>query len=74
MYREACAIDASGCLAIAPACGLDTNESAVVDGVACQPTTFNQPCDWQTQPDQLGKQARPTSAVLTGPSPAAHAP
>ena len=58
MYREACAVDASGCLATVPACSLDTNATAVVDGVECQPTTFNQPCDWETQPEQLGKQAR----------------
>ena len=56
VYREACDQADSMCQAAAPACSLLANESAVVDGVVCQPVTFNQPCDWLAQPETLGSQ------------------
>ena len=63
VYRDACPFqkDQTGtpvqdpaCLAAHEQCKLDVNESAVVDGVSCNPTTFSQPCDWKTSPQLVG--------------------
>ena len=62
VYRRACPYDpATGqlvdanCPLTADACTREVNSSAAVNGTACQPVLFNQPCDWTNTPELLGE-------------------
>ena len=49
----------SDCLAAAASCSMNTtdnvNPCTASTGSSCKPTTANQPCDWRTSPDLIGK-------------------
>ena len=62
VWREACPSSGSGapqCQAAAESCKGNRHDSVdsckVASSSSCQPTTFNQPCDWQNNPTLLGK-------------------
>ena len=62
VYRRACPYDpATGqlvdasCPLTADACTREVNSSAAVNGTACQPVLFNQPCDWTNTPELIGE-------------------
>ena len=50
VYREACSLDAA-CTAAVEACSMEVVENAT----DCMPFTFQQPCDWDAQPELLGE-------------------
>ena len=68
VYREVCLVNQDGsfvdpqCPTEQVHCSKDANASA---GPPCRPTLFAQPCDWQTNPQLIGKlvQPLPQSAV-----------
>jgi len=59
VWREACPSSDSACRAAAEGCkgNLTDNVDSCIDASSssCQPTTFNQPCDWRSNPTLLGK-------------------
>ena len=62
VYREDCPwlgvapgrYQEESCLQTVAQCQLEANETAVVGGVACQPVSSSQPCDWRKSPELLG--------------------
>ena len=57
VWREPCGQYDSACLAAAASCSTDTtnNVDSCSPSGSCKPTTANQPCDWRTSPDLIGK-------------------
>jgi hypothetical protein len=60
VWREVCLSSDSACRAAAEGCkgNLTDNVNSWMNGTSsssCKPTTFNQPCDWRSNPDLLGK-------------------
>ena len=60
VWREAtsCGLYDTACKNAAESCKvnlIDNVDSCNVTSSSCQPTTFNQPCDWRNHPALLGK-------------------
>jgi len=59
VWREACGEwrEASACLAAATNCSTNTtnNVDTCSKSGSCNPATANQPCDWRTSPELIGK-------------------
>merc|ERR1740139_2068223 len=60
VWREACGKSDSACRAAAESCKMDRttnvdNYNLTTTSGSCPLTTFNQPCDWQSNPDLLGE-------------------
>ena len=59
VWREACGDKSTefACRAAAASCSTDTtnNVDTCSPSGSCKPTTINQPCDWRTSPDLVGK-------------------
>ena len=54
------------CTAIALPCMLNTDPTAMIDGISCPAMLLVQPCDWRTSPELIGSiiQILPTGAQL----------
>ena len=57
VWREPCGQDDSACEAAAASCSTDTtnNIDTCNPSGSCKPTTANQPCDWRSSSDLIGK-------------------
>ena len=59
VWREGCPEGYSGnaCRAAVESCSTNTNNNidTCSPSGSCEPTTANQPCDWRTSPDSIGK-------------------
>jgi len=59
VWREACPSEYSACEDAAEGCKVNlvdnVNNCVASSSSSCQPTTFNQPCDWRSNSDPLGK-------------------